>query len=264
MIVPSGRNDGLSPASFSARGAGPDALVPRQIGTGDGHHEVVVEPRLPRRLGEVVRAGGELVLPLPRDREPVGEQLVGLAQRDRPLRRHPLVDQPPAQRRRDRGDVPGRERPRRLRQHPWRPGHRLHPAGQHDVRVAGLDRPRGLHRGVQRRAAQPVHRHRRHRDRQAGQQHRHPADVAVVLAGLVGTAPDHVPDHGRVQRRCLGQHPGDRGRRPGRRAAPRPAHHRTVRTASAPRRRGTRHSSDVSSSTSWAMRNAVLAAGTPQ
>ena len=31
VIVPSGRNDGLSPASFSARRAGPDALVAGQV-----------------------------------------------------------------------------------------------------------------------------------------------------------------------------------------------------------------------------------------
>ena len=99
--------------------------------------------------------------------EPLGQLLVGLAERDRPLRRHPLVDQPPAQRRRDRGDVAGREGARRLGQHPRRPGHRLDAAGQHDVGVAGLDGPRARHRGVQRRAAEPVHRDGRHRDRQA-------------------------------------------------------------------------------------------------
>ena len=191
----------------------------------DRDDEVVVEARLPGGVGELVRAGGELVLPLPRDREPLGQQLVGLAERDRPLRRHPLVDQPPAQRRRDRGDVAGRERPRRLGQHPRRPGHRLHAAGEHHVGVARLDGAGGHHRGVQRRAAEPVDGRRRHRDRQPGQQHRHPADVAVVLAGLVGAAPDHVADRGRVQARRLGQHRGQRGRgqvvgaHPGQRAA---------------------------------------------
>ena len=229
-----------------------------------GHDEVVVEAGLPGRVGEVVRARGELVLPLPGDREPVGEQLVGLAQRDRPLRRHPLVDQPPAQRRRDRGDVAGREGPRRLGQHPRRPGHRLHAAGEHHVGVAGLDGPRGLHRGVQRRAAEPVHRHRRHRDRQPGQQHRHPADVAVVLAGLVGAAPDHVADRGRVERRRLGQHRGDRrrgqvvGPHLGQRAAE-PAERRPRRGV----QEGVTHRT-APPSTCCAIRNAVLAAGTPQ
>ena len=41
-------------------------------------------------------------------------------------------------------------------------------------------------------------------DRQPGEQDGHPADVAVVLAGLVGRAPVHVVDGGRVQ-------PGVRG-----------------------------------------------------
>ena len=44
-----------------------------------------------------------------------------------------------------------------------------------------------------------------HRDRQPGEQHRHPADVAVVLAGLVGAAPDDVADRGRVEVGRLGE-----------------------------------------------------------
>ena len=107
-----------------------------------------------------------------------------------------------------------------------------------------------MHRGVEGRAAEPVDRRRRHRDRQPGQQHRHPADVAVVLAGLVGAAPDHVADRGRVERRRLGQHAGRARSRRGRRGAPRPARRRTGRTACGRRRRGTRVSSLGRSSSS--------------
>ena len=243
MVPPlsAGRNDGLSPASCRHRRAGPDALVARESSTPrHRHHQVVVEAGGPGRVGQVVGPDRERVLPLPRDREPVGQQLVGLAQRDGPLRGHPLVDEPPAERRGHRGHVAGGIGPRRLRQHPRRPGHRLDAAGQHHVGVPGLDGPRAGHRRVERGAAEPVDRHRRHRDRQAGEQHRHPADVAVVLAGAVGVAPDHVADPLRVEAGRLRQQAGDRRRRPGRRVVRRPAHRRSARTACAPRRTRTR------------------------
>ena len=144
------------------RGVGADALVAGQLVERDD--QVVVEPGLPRRVRQGVRPRRELVLPLAGDREPVGEHLVGLAERDRPLGRHPLVDQPPAQRRRDRGDVAGRVGARRLGQHPRRAGHRLDPTGQDDVGVAGLDRARRLHRRIERRAAEPVDGDRRARE----------------------------------------------------------------------------------------------------
>ena len=44
------------------------------------------------------------------------------------------------------------------------------------------------------RPAQPVDGQPADLDRQAGQQHGHPGDVAVVLAGLVGAAEDDVLD----------------------------------------------------------------------
>ena len=49
------------------------------------------------------------------------------------------------------------------------------------------------------RAAQPVDGQPADLDREAGQQHGHPRDVAVVLAGLVGAAEDDVLDEGRVE-----------------------------------------------------------------
>jgi len=62
--------------------------------------------------------------------------------------------------------------------------------------LARLDRARGEADGVQARAAQAVHRGAGHRNRQAREQPRHARHVAVVLAGLVGAAVEHVV-HGR-------------------------------------------------------------------
>ncbi len=264
VIVPSGRNDGFSPASFSGLESGSDALVASQVDAVHRGHEVVVEARLPRCVGEVVGAGREGVLPVPADAVLVGDQLVGLAQRHGPLGRHPLVDQPPPERRRHRGHVAGREGPRRLRQHPRRAGHRLHAPRDHHIGVAGLHRAGREHRRVEARSAQPVDGRRRHRRRQTREQHGHPAHVAVVLAGPVGIAPHHVADLGRVQVGCLGQQAGQRGggqvvgtylgqgtAEPSERRAGGGVHE------------GCGHSSS-SARTCWAIRNAVLAAGTPQ
>src|ERR1043165_9737852 len=44
----------------------------------------------------------------------------------------------------------------------------------------------------------------------SGEQHRHPADVPVVLARLVGAAPRDVADRGGVEAGCLRQHTPDR------------------------------------------------------
>ena len=63
---------------------------------------------------------------------------------------------------------------------------------------AGLDGARRGADGVHARAAQPVQRGARNPDRQAGEQAGHARDVAVVLAGLVGAAEDHVGDRGPV------------------------------------------------------------------
>ena len=65
--------------------------------------------------------------------------------------------------------------------------------------VAGLDRAARLHRGVEARAAQAVDGGGRHARRQAGEQHGHAPDVAVVLAGAVGVAEHDVVDPRRVE-----------------------------------------------------------------
>jgi hypothetical protein len=60
--------------------------------------------------------------------------------------------------------------------------------------LAGFDRARGDADGVHARAAQAVDGGARHVLRQTCQQQRHARDVAVVFAGLVGAAVDHVVD----------------------------------------------------------------------
>ena len=102
-------------------------------------------------------------------------------------------------------------------------------------------------------------------DREPGEQHRHPAHVAVVLTGLVGAAPHGVADRGRVQPRRLREHPGDRG------SSEVVGSHLGERTPEPSERGpgggveigGVRHASPSSASTCWAIRNAVLACRHP-
>jgi Kef-type K+ transport system membrane component KefB len=138
-------------------------------GRGFDRHDLGVEPaRLRSRRRVLVARERELVLPLPVDTVLVGDVLRGLAEADRRVQLgHPGTDQPPAQ--------PGVDQARLTRERlggPWqherRTGHRLGPAGDADVGVAGRDRPGRradrLHAG----AAQAVHRGTGHLHRQAG------------------------------------------------------------------------------------------------
>ena len=95
-------------------GTGPDALVAGEVDAGHGHDQVVVEAVGPGRVGPRVRLRSERVLACPRDAEALDQLLVRLAQRHRPLGGHALVDQAPAERRRHRGEVSGREALRRF------------------------------------------------------------------------------------------------------------------------------------------------------
>ena len=113
---------------------------------------------------------------------------------------HLRIDQPPADRR-----VLHRRRAAegafRLRDDEGRAAHALHPAGDQQVRFARLDRAGGRDHGVEAGAAEPVDRRARRRFRQAGEQRRHPRDVAVVLARLIGAAVNHVVQGGPVDGR---------------------------------------------------------------
>ena len=94
-----------------------------------------------------------------------------------------------------------------------RAGHRLDAAADEHVAVADGDRVGRRVDRLQAGAAQPVDGQPADLDREAGQEQRHPGDVAVVLAGLVGAAEDDVLDERRVDARR------DRRRRAGRGAA---------------------------------------------
>jgi len=136
-----------------------------------------------------VALNGETILRLAADRVSLGDVLPGLAHRlGRMELLHLRVDHPPA-----KGGVVERllssgQPPLGLRQHPGCPAHRFDPAGQVEVPVAEAERPGGLVDRVQSRGAQPVHGDPGRLDREARQKRRHPGDVPVVLAGLVGGA----------------------------------------------------------------------------
>ena len=72
--------------------------------------------------------------------------------------------------------------------------HALHAAGNHQAGLAGADGAGGGADRVQPRAAQAVDGGPRHVNRQAGQQAAHVRHIAVVFAGLVGTAKQHITD----------------------------------------------------------------------
>ena len=104
---------------------------------------------------------------------------------------HQLVDEAPADGRVvDR--VVAAECGLGLRHHERRAAHAFDAAGDHQLRLAALDGARCGADRVHPRTAQAVDRRARHADRQPGQQRRHARDVAVVFAGLVGAAEDHV------------------------------------------------------------------------
>ncbi|CAJ5233299.1 Uncharacterised protein [Burkholderia pseudomallei] len=110
---------------------------------------------------------------------------------------HQRIDEAPADGRiEDLGLA--RERARRLAGHERRAAHALDAAGDHQARLARLDRARGEADRVHPGAAEAVDRRAGHGVRQAGEQQRHARDVAVVLAGLIRAAVDHVVDGGPV------------------------------------------------------------------
>ncbi len=120
--------------------------------------------------------------------------LRGLAHRvTAPELLHPRVHEAPP----DRGVVDLRravEGPLCLRHHERRPRHRFTATGDGDLGLFRADLPIGAVHRLEARAAQPVHRGSRDLHRKSREQESHPRDVAVVLAGLVGGAPDNVVD----------------------------------------------------------------------
>ncbi len=100
-----------------------------------------------------------------------------------------------------------------LAHHERRARHQLDAAGDHHLGLAGLDGAGRLADRVEPRAAQAVDRRAGDVVRQPREQGGHARDVAVVLAGLVGAAEDHVVDHLRRQVRRARQDLPDDERR---------------------------------------------------
>jgi len=167
---------------------------------GDGHrHDLARQvPGLLRRHGLELARQGHAVLRFALDLVVGGHVLGSLGHGvDTVLRLHELVDEAPA----DGGvvhRVGAAEGALGLRHHEGCAAHALHAAGDHQARLTGLDGARGAAHRVQPRAAQSVDGGARHVDRQAGQERGHAGHVAVVLAGLVGAAVEHVGDGGPV------------------------------------------------------------------
>jgi hypothetical protein len=154
---------------------------------------VVEQPRLDRAGRPLLAAQAVGVGLLAGDAVQGRHALGGLAQGDRVLGVVPWVHEPPAQRAVVHLPRLG-PRGARLGHHPRRARHRLDPAGDDDVGLARLHGHGGVRDGGQAAGAQPVHGVAADRQRQAGEQHGHPRHVAVVLAGLVGVAEDHLVD----------------------------------------------------------------------
>ena len=219
VTVPPSRKTGRSFASFSAEasGRGPSSAstrtVSRPLRRLDRDDLLGQLARLGRGDGALVAAQGEGVLVLAADPVALGDVLAGLAHRlggDAELG-HPRVDHPPAEGRVVHRLRAAGEGALGLLDHPGRPAHRLDPAGQVEVALAGLDRPGGAVDRLQAGGAEAVDGRAGHALRQAGEQRRHPGDVAVVLAGLVGGAEVDVGDPLGVDAAAL-DHGGDRVR----------------------------------------------------
>src|SRR2546427_372692 len=161
-------------------------------------------PRLLRDNRALVAAKRECVLVLARHLVLLRNALGGLAhlQRSVPLG-HLRVDEPPAEGCVVCGLRASRKRSIRLGHHPWRAGHALDAAGDHDLGGAGLDFTGGGDGCLHARPAQSVHGLPRHLDRKACEQERHARDIAVVFARAVRAAENHVLHLGRFDARAL-------------------------------------------------------------
>ena len=161
--------------------------------------DLLRQPALRLRVrGALLAAQGVGILAVAVDAVFAREVLGGLRHRvDAVTGLHARVDQAPAQ----RGVLellpagPGNVG---LGHHVGRARHALDAAGDDQVGFAAGDRARGLSDRLQPGRAQPVDGDGGHAWRQAGQQRRHARHVAVVLAGLVGAAEDHLVQRGPV------------------------------------------------------------------
>ena len=167
---------------------------------GNGHrHDLTVEgPPLDGGNGPLVAGQGKRVLTLAADGPTLDDVLGRLAHRVRVVHGRELrVQEPPAEGRvleLAGAAVPGALG---LGHHVRRPGHRFDAAGNEHVAVVDRDRVSRRVDRLEAGATEPVHGQACHLDREPREQQRHPGDVPVVLAGLVGAAEDDVLDQGR-------------------------------------------------------------------
>ncbi len=135
---------------------------------------------------------GEEILVLTRDTVFAGDVLAGFRHRVGAVELlHARVDEPPA----DGGVVDfglPRERRFSLGHHERRPAHGFGAAGNDEVGLARLDGARGRDDRIHSRAAKAIHGRAGNADRETREQQAHAGDIAVVLAGLIGTAEDDV------------------------------------------------------------------------
>ncbi len=158
-------------------------------------HDLLREPARRRGFGRpLLAAKRKLVLVVPADLEFLGDVLRRLGHRiDTVLCFEFAVNESPAERRVVDFGVAAKSRGR-FREHERRTRHRFDATRDHDVCVAAFDRVCRITNGIHPGTAQPVDGRAGHRRRQAGEQQRHPRDIAVVLARLVGAAIDHIVD----------------------------------------------------------------------
>ena len=122
---------------------------------------------------------------------------------------HERIDETPADRRVEHLGI-ARKGLRRLAMHEGRPRHRLDAAGDDHVGLAAADRARADPDRIEARTAETVDRRAGHLLRQAGEQSRHARHIAIVFAGLVGTAGVNLVDGGRRQAGQPGEQSADR------------------------------------------------------
>jgi len=161
----------------------------------------------------LLAAQGERVLVGAGDVVVVGHVIGGLRHRIHTvLGFHQRVDKAPAD-----GGVFQRHVARKrgigLAHHEGRSGHRLDATGNHQLHLAAGNGTKRSADGLHARGAQTVEGHARHALRQAGQQQRHARHIAVVFAGLVGTAEEHLIDRVPLHRRVARHQRLDRQRR---------------------------------------------------
>ncbi len=73
------------------------------------------------------------------------------------------------------------------------------PASNDHLSLAAPDRTGGNRHGIEARSTQSIDSPAGNRFRQSSQEQRHAGNVSIVLAGLVGTAQNHIVDGGRVE-----------------------------------------------------------------